>query len=124
MKIVDFIVLTYYILFRKAKQNQLEGSVFLASIIPILFIVISLMFWIIGFLFDNAISYIIIGFIILVLGFGINSILYRYYMLRKRELNKLCDKYDKYKFLFVILLIVYIVSSLFLFFYSMRFLPQ
>ena len=75
MKILDFIIISYYIFLRKAKQNQLEASLFAATILPLLFSLISVLFWIFGFLLRIEVKAYVIGIIMLLLGFTINRLL-------------------------------------------------
>jgi hypothetical protein len=122
MKIIEFIIISYYIFLRKAKQNQLESSIFDASAIPLLFIAVSLVFWITGYIFKASIHPISVGIIILFFGFAINNLLLKYYLPKKEKLNKLCIKYTKYKLIFMFLILVYYVFSIFIFVYTIRFL--
>lgn len=123
MKIIDFIIISYYIFLRNAKQNQLEVSVFLATIIPILFFSIALIMWFIGYFFEGDIHPVVIAVIMTFLGFKINRVLLKYYLPKLKYIEMTCDKYSKFKIAFIILIISNFIFSIFIFFFAMRFLP-
>ena len=123
MKILDFIIISYYIILRKAKQNQLEASLFAATISPILFSLISILFWVFGCLVDFKIPAYLFVVIIFLSGLTINRILLKHYLQKKESLDKICDNYLKFKVLFIFCILGYFIFSIAIFFYSVRYLP-
>lgn len=124
MKVLDFIIISYYIFLRKAKQNQLEASAFAASMLPVLFVLVSLSFWVLGELLKIEVNAYIVCGIILFLGFSSYKLMLKYSLSRKYELDKICDRYNKYRGLFLLVVLGYFTFSIFTFLYSMRFLPH
>lgn len=122
MKILDFLIIPYYILLRKAKHNQLEASVFALSTLPILFTLISFIFWLVGYVLGLDITYLIVGVLMLGTGFAVFKYLLNYYLPRKKILDDLCEKYGKYKNLSYLFIIFYFLFSIFIFFYTIRFI--
>ena len=122
MKIFDLLIIPYYILLRKAKHNQLESSVFALSMLPILFSVISFIFWLSGRILGLDITYLIVGILMLGIGFATVKYLLNYYLPRKKILDDLCEKYEKYKNLSYLFIMFYFIFSMFIFFYTIRFI--
>ena len=85
MKILDFLIIPYYILLRKAKHNQLEASVFALSILPILFILISFIFWLVGYVLGLDITYLIVGVLMLGTGFAV----FKYLLTKVSQMQKM-----------------------------------
>lgn len=122
MKVVDFIIITYYILFRRAKQNQIEVCVFLASVIPILFVFMSLLF-VGSYALNIAIDISLFFVLTLVCGLAVNKYLLKYYSTKKAYLNAVCDRYQRLRLFAPIFLIGYFALSLLLFFNTLRLTP-
>ena len=121
MFIVDFIVLSYYILLRRAKQNQLQASIYGASALPLTFVSSTLIFWFVGQVLGITLHPFSVGLVIILLAVLIDRFLLNYYTSRLSELNDLCEKYDMYRLLFILPLAFYLIISIALFLYSLRF---
>jgi hypothetical protein len=123
MKIFDLFVIPYYILFRNAKQNQIEASVFAANMSPLTFYTISLIFFIRGIFFEQyKIFHPIVAIILLgLIYFLYERILNKYYLTQRERLNKICDRLEPYKYFFILVIAIYFFSCVFLFVYSMKY---
>ncbi len=123
MIIIDFIILSYYILFRRAKQNQLRGSIILASQLPILFIVVYLLFFFFGEMIHiegNIQSSLFFGATFIVVGVTLNHVLLKHYLKQKERLDAICERFDKYRYFSIVLFLFYFFLSIFLLFDSMK----
>ena len=123
MKVIDFITITYYILFREAKQNQLKGCVFLVTIFPILFVFMSLLF-VSSYALNIAIDISLFFVLTLMCGLAVNKYLLKYYSTRKGYLNAICDRYHGLRLFAPIFLFGYFALSLLLFFITLRLTPM
>jgi cytochrome c biogenesis protein CcdA len=122
MFLVDFIVISYYILFRKAKQNGLKGSLYLATAFPLMFIIFYLSIYFINLLIPlkDVLNPILVGGLLILIGFSIKFYLNKRYMSKKEWLDVTCDKYVKYRFVFIPIVLLYYIFSIYILFYSFR----
>lgn len=111
MRIVDFIVISYFALFRKAKKNQLLASVFCATAFPLTFLLVFLIVYITRLVFplNSFFEPIYIGVLIFVVGFLTNNLLVSYYLPQENRLIKIVDKFEKVRMLFLIPIIIYMI---------------
>jgi hypothetical protein len=124
MRIIEFIVLSYYIVLRKAKRNQLQASVYGAATSPLTFLIAFIVIFFTKMLFPNNSFFvpINIGILIFIVGFFTNSLLYSYYKRQQKRLDEISTKYERVRLLFIIPIIFYFLFSIFILFYSFRFI--
>lgn len=124
MFILDFIIISYYIFLRNTKQNQLIGSILGATAFPISFILVSVLLYLTGKLLNekNVISPIELFVIVIMIVGATNIMLRKIYHRRIDIINEKCDRLEKYKYLFIPVIVVYFSLSLFLFFFTIRLL--
>lgn len=123
MQVLDFIIITYYILLRKAKQNQLSASITGATVLPLAFWLIALIFYVTRILFpDNSFfNPIIIAVTLGLLMLVVNKLLMVHYEKQLGRLNRICDKYEKFKFFSIVFYLFYVFSSIYLFLGTMKY---
>jgi len=126
MKLLDYLFLNYYIVFRRAPRNHFFASIFFTAVFPLFFVFLGIYFYLSSFFITSpkpirdTIMAAIAGAIIYSL---LIKILTKRYSNRLSEFNDKCDKLDKYRVLFIILTICLYFISLVIFFLSFIFIP-
>jgi hypothetical protein len=125
IKLLDFLLIVYFLFFIKYKQRGLEGSILILTA-PLTLFIIAVSIYLIHFIIKNSdvINPISIGVLFLIFSISINILLKKKYLLKYEYILKQSERFNNIiiKILAMIFAILFYVFSVLIFFFSFRFL--
>lgn len=121
MKIIDFIVVTYFSIFKKYGLKGVEAGIFFLHF-PLTFNILSLIFYLsylISHKEGNLISPVMIFVIGLIVAFGVIKLFNKIYLVKYDYVNTFCEKYPR--ILLVLVPIIHWPVSVFFVVYCLKF---
>ncbi len=121
MKIIDFIVVTYFSIFKKYELKGVEAGIFFL-LFPLTFNILSLFFYL-SYLISNKegnlVSPVMIFVFGLVVAFGVRKLLNKIYLVKYEYIKIFCEKYPR--ILLVLIPIIHWPLSVFFVVYCLKF---
>ena len=120
MKAIDFIIVTYFAIFKKYGAKGLEAGIYVL-IFPFTFNILSVIFYLSYLINSNKglINPILIFVLWLIVFFSAKKLLNNNYLGKFEQMKIICDKYPR--ILLILLPIIHWPISIFLVFYCLKF---